>query len=91
MQTNPEFIPSYLNQVEFLKDEALATQLNPLANLTNQLNADLKDTVMLAGSEALQTAMLYYGQVKEGHKNGIPTARPIYDDLSERFSKKRKK
>jgi hypothetical protein len=42
---------------------------------------------MLAGSEAMQSAMLYYGQVNEAHKKGIPTAKPIYTDLSERFKR----
>jgi hypothetical protein len=43
--------------------------------------------MMLAGSEALQSALLYYGQVKEANSKGVPTAKPIYDDLSERFKR----
>jgi hypothetical protein len=91
VDTNPEFVPSYMNKDEFLKDEAVVSQLNPIANLATQLAIDVEDTVMLAGSEALQMAMLYYGQVKEANSRGIPTARPIYDDLSQRFSKRSKK
>jgi hypothetical protein len=59
--------------------------------LANQISSDINDTVTLAGSEALQSAMLYYGQVKEAHNKGIPTAKPIYEDLSVRFSKRAKK
>jgi phage gpG-like protein len=91
METNPEFIPSYLDKPEFLKDEAVATQLSPIENLATQLATDISDTVMLAGSEALYAALLYYGQVREAHLKGIPTAKPIYEDLSERFAKGKKK
>jgi len=91
VDTNPEFIPQYMDEKEFLKDEALATQLSPIANLSQQLATDVSDTVMLAGSESLQSAMLYYGQVREAHSKGIVTARPIYEDLQTRFSKRKRK
>lgn len=89
--TNPEFAPTYMDQGEFGKDETVVSQLNPLANLAVQFASDLQDTVMLAGSEALVAAMLYYGSVKEAASKGVVTAKPIYEDLSKRFSKKGKK
>ena len=85
VDTNPEFVPAYMNKPEFLKDEKVITQLQPIVNLTAQLHSDTDDTMMLSGSEALQNAMLYYGQVKEAHSKGVPTAKPVYEDLSERF------
>jgi len=91
IDTNPEFVPAYRNKAEFLKDEAVVTKLSPIANLANQLSADIDDTLTLAGSEALQSALLYYGQVKEANSKGIPTAKSIYEDLSQRFSKRAKK
>lgn len=86
--TNPEFIPAYMNTAEFAKDETVVTQLDPLVNLANQLASDISDTMMLAGSEALVAALLYYGTVKEAAAKGVATAQPIYDDLSKRFSRK---
>jgi hypothetical protein len=91
VETNPEFVPTYMNLAEFLKDETVVSQLSPIANLARQIAVDADDTVMLSGSEALREAMLYYGQVKEAAAKGIPTAKPIYEDLSERFSKRSKK
>ncbi|WP_136667857.1 hypothetical protein [Flavobacterium sp. H122] len=85
VETNPEFVPVYMDKTEFLKDEALVSTLSPIANLASQLSADVNDTIMLAGSEALQASMLYYGQVKEANNKGIVTAKPIYQDLSQRF------
>ena len=91
VDTNPEFVPGYMDKAEFLKDETVVTQLNPIANLARQITSDVDDTVMLSGSEALQEAMLYYGQVKEAAAKGIPTAKPIYEDLRQRFSKRSRK
>jgi hypothetical protein len=88
METNPEFIPAYMNPSEFLKDEKLVTQLNPIVNLATQLAVDAEDTIMLAGSEAIQSALLYYGTVREAHAKGVVTAKPVYDDLSQRFSRR---
>jgi hypothetical protein len=57
-------------------------------NLLEQLRADTEDTVMLAGSEAILAAMLYYGTVKEAAAKGVVTAKPIYEDLRARFMKR---
>ncbi|AZA60690.1 hypothetical protein [Chryseobacterium indoltheticum] len=88
LETNPEFAPSYLDKAEFLKDESMVTGLNPIFNLAEQLTSDLNDTVTLAGSEALTASMLYYGSVKEAASKGVATAKPVYEDLSQRFSKR---
>ncbi len=86
--TNPEFAPAYLDQPEFLKDEAVVTGLSPLRNLADQLTSDLSDTITIAGNEALLAALLYYGSVKEASNKGVATATPIYEDLSARFTRK---
>ena len=88
LKTNPEFAPAYMDQAEFLKDGKVVTQLTPLSNLANQLASDLSDTTTLAGSEAMLAGLLYYGVVKEAASKGVASAKPIYDDLSQRFSRK---
>lgn len=88
LETNPEFAPNYMDKSEFLKDEAVVTGLSPISNLVDQLASDLDDTITLAGSEALMASMLYYGSTKEAASKGVTTAKPIYEDLSQRFSKK---
>jgi hypothetical protein len=87
VDTNPEFAPSYMDKTAFLNDVAVVTQLLPVVNLATQLATDADDTLLLAGSEALQSAMLYYGQIREANSKGVPTAKPIYEDLSERFKR----
>lgn len=88
LKTNPEFAPVYMDQAEFLKDGKVVTQLTPLSNLANQLASDLSDTTTLAGSEAMLAGLLYYGVVKEAASKGVASAKPIYDDLSQRFSRR---
>lgn len=88
--TNPEFIPGYMQADEFTKDVVVVTQLTPLQNMAYQLASDLDDTRMLAGSEALAQALIYYGSVNEASKRGILQAKPIYDELRERFTQRNK-
>ena len=61
VDTNPEFVPAYMDKAEFLKDEAIVTQLNPISNLATQIVSDVDETLLLSGNEALQSALLYYG------------------------------
>ncbi|SHF98481.1 hypothetical protein SAMN05443549_1011083 [Flavobacterium fluvii] len=86
--TNPQFVPSYMNAVEFVADATVVSQLTPITNLATQLSRNVEDTMMLAGGEAFQEALLYYGQIKEAASKGVPSAGPIYDDLKQRFAKK---
>jgi hypothetical protein len=90
LDTNAEFAPSYMQQEEFIKDENVVTALTPILNIASQLTSDIDDTRLLAGSEALREGMFYYGSVREAANKGIAAAKPIYDDLSPRFSKKKK-
>jgi hypothetical protein len=89
--TNPEFAPAYMDIREFNRDIAVVNQLKPLEDLAKQIVVDISDTSMLAGSEALQQALFYYGQVREANSKGVATSRAIYDDLQPRFSRKRAK
>lgn len=91
LETNAEFAPNYMDKTEFLKDEAVVSALTPIGNLATQLATDVQDTITLAGSEALVAALLYYGTTKEASDKGVATAKPIYDDLSQRFSRKSSK
>ena len=83
--TNPEFVPPYMNVGELQIDFANAMQLDGVFRLAEQLCNNLNDSEMVAGSEAYHTALMYYNTVKQGDKNGIAAARSIYEDLQKRF------
>ncbi len=91
VETNPEFIPAYMDVREFNRDVTVVNQLKPIEDLVSQLGVDISDTRMLAGSEALQQSLLYYGQVREADSKGVPSSRAIYEDLQPRFARRRNK
>lgn len=88
LETNPEFKPSYMDQELFNNDVAAVMALNPLQKAAAQITSDLRDTVMLAGSEAMTSGMQYYGAVKEAARQGVQSAQVVYDDLSKRFTRR---
>jgi hypothetical protein len=89
--TNPEFVPNYMDLAAFNQDIAVANQLRPVLDLVNQLVTDVSDTAMLAGSEALEQALMYYGQVREADSRKVESSRAIYEDLKPRFARRSKK
>ena len=84
--SNPEFLPTYLEEDEFEKDVGVVMDLRPLRRSLRQLLELLDDTSDLAGSEALMVALMYYAAVKVAAKAGVPGAATIYEDLSKQFA-----
>src|SRR5215831_8697268 len=37
IETNPEFVPPYMDKTEFIKNATLVDQLHPIINMTNQI------------------------------------------------------
>lgn len=91
VKSNPEFVPIYMDVKEFEKDAVTVKNLITMLNPTIQIEQGLKDTEMLAGSEAYTAALIYYNSVKQAAKNNVPNAAAIYDDLSQRFDGQGKK
>jgi hypothetical protein len=88
---NPNFIPSYLSMSEFDIDFADARNLWPALLASQQLHENLDDTVMVAGSEAYQAALIFYNSVKEAARHDVPGAKAIYEELKKRFPYGRRK
>lgn len=90
-KANPEFVPAYLNMNEFEIDLKAVNDLKTLLNPLSQLCRNLEDTTILSGSEAYQSALTYYNNVKQAAKMNVPSAKNIADDLGKRFVKPSKK
>jgi hypothetical protein len=90
-QSNPEFVPPFLNMSEFIIDVSDATNLDPLFVAVEQLHIGLDDTQMLAGNEAYHAALIYYNSVKEAATRNIAGAKTIYDVLRVRFPHKKRR
>jgi hypothetical protein len=88
---NPTLMPSYVNIDEMRKDIETVEKLHAIYTLINELNSRLDDTIMLAGSEAYMASLSIYNSVKSAAHSNIPAAKPIAQDLSERFAKSKAK
>ena len=84
-QSNPEFAPVYFNQEQLANIITVWNQLNSIFRPIQQLFSNLDDTTLEAGSEGYSMALTYYNSIKQAAKEGVPGAKPIYEDLKKRF------
>jgi hypothetical protein len=87
----PTLCPSYLNLDEFDIDMTDATGLRRVHITARQLADGIDDTVMIAGSEAYQAALVFYNAVKAAAAQDIPGAKEVYNDLKARFPSTKRK
>ncbi len=85
---NPEFLPSYVPLEEFKKDVDLADWLRRLEKQLEAFLDKVKDTALLAESEAYKTARLYYNSVKAASRAGNTGAEPIARDLAIHYKRR---
>ncbi len=90
-RTNPEFAPGYMVMSEFEVDVNDSQNLIPVLNVVSQLYNAIDDTKMVAGSEAYQSALLYYNGVQRAMDLNVPGAKAIYEELKIRFPSRAKK
>jgi hypothetical protein len=88
---NPELVPNYMDVPEMKKDMDAVTLLRQIGNPLWQLAQYLDDTQMVAGSEAMTEALVFYNAVKNATKLKIGASQQIYDDLKQRFPGRPKK
>ena len=86
-QSDNQFLPPYVDLQELEKDWMAVKELMPLLRDLQQLESNLNDTLMMAGSEAYVGALSYYNSVKYGAKVNAADAKVIYEDLKQRFDK----
>ncbi len=91
VQTNPQFVPAYMNVDSMKTGFAVYGQLVPLFNLVADAYSLLNDTRTQAGAQALKETLKYYDVAKTASKNRVPGAKAIFDELKKRFARKRRK
>lgn len=82
---HPDLVPGYLDRQAFRVDLECLQQLQSLERELAPVNEALSDSILLAGSEAYQAALLFYGNVKGAKKVNLGASASVYDDLSTRF------
>jgi hypothetical protein len=82
---NPGLVPPFLDMDAFRTDFSDAHGLWTLLASVAQLYESLNDTVMTAGSEAFQAALVFYNSVKVASAQDVMGAEAIYEQLKLRF------
>ncbi|MCW3789373.1 hypothetical protein [Plebeiibacterium sediminum] len=88
---NPNLRPAFTSQEDFDIDVADATGLLPVSGILEKLLSQVEDTSLVAGSEALNHALLFYNNTKLAAKNGVAGAQEITNSLSTRFTRRKRK
>jgi hypothetical protein len=82
---NPALVPPYLDLDAFGIDFGDAHGLWTLLNTVQQLEENIDDTEMAAGSEAYQAALVFYNSVKVAAAQDVSGAKAVYEELKIRF------
>ena len=82
---NPKVIPAFLDMAEFEKDTTGTAELRKILFSFRQLVEKLDDTTLLAGSDALNSALVFYTALKGAAKAGEPGMKTVYADLQSRY------
>lgn len=85
METNPEFVPQYLDKMEVNRDYQGFDIINGFLRLLSPTVSNMEDTAFLCGSEGYRGALNYYNNVKLAANMNVPDAKAIYEDLSVYF------
>jgi hypothetical protein len=88
---NPELVPPYLKMADFTADYADAHNLRIIHSMITQLEQGIDGIEIAAGSEAYQTALVFYHSAKTAASQNIPGANAIYEELKKRFPSTRRK
>ena len=85
VSNNAGMLPAYFTPTEMKLDYDLYVALDELVLLCTQTTELMRDTQMLAGSEAFVGALTAYRLIGAAAKAGVPGADAVYASMEERF------
>lgn len=86
MTSNPDYIPSYVQFAEVLKDRAARAQFLKFLPRLRLLTGKADDTFDVIGNEIMLADLAYYNNTADAAKRGRPAAQDIHDDLATRYA-----
>jgi hypothetical protein len=86
-QTYPSYLPSFVSIDEFEKDVKVRKSLRRIYEVLNAFTERVRDTIMVADSEAYLAARVFYKTVKSAAKEGAEDAERIVKDMAYLFKK----
>ncbi|MFY8127552.1 MAG: hypothetical protein ACOVMM_04185 [Chitinophagaceae bacterium] len=84
-------IPAFISLPNLKEDVGAINKLNEYLRPLATLQRSVEDTIMLAGSEAMEAALLVYAAIKTCAANNIDGAPEAANDMKERFPGKPRK
>lgn len=88
--THPEFLPSYVSAQAFKANLTSLSAFTLIEHTLNELLNGVENCRLVSGSEAYNTALIYYDATKKAAIQKIPAAQIIVDELAIRFQHKSK-
>lgn len=79
-------LPGFLDVAELKKDVDAVTLLNDYCKELSLITRMMEDTIMLAGSEALEASLVVYNTIKIAAKNNVGGAQEAVNDMKERYA-----
>ena len=89
IDTNPQFIPSFLDAEEF---KALIRNLEKVRNINVVLQQAIRannDVLLIMGDEAFRMALMYYGAVRDASLRRVTGAAALFRILQQFFRRRR--
>jgi hypothetical protein len=87
MQSNPEFLPRFVDPDEVEKDRDLRTQMMRFVAELDSLTQQVDDTLMIVRGEVLVADLAYYQNARNAARRGLPAAKGIVEDLQKSFQR----
>lgn len=85
----PEVCPAFLDKAAVKEVSELFHQLRFLEQIHQQVGDALQDLRIMAGDKAFRNARLVYNSAKSAAIAGYPKARPLYEQMRQRFDTSR--
>jgi len=88
MEQNEQYIPKFLDKVEFDKDYAAREQIENRLQRISGLTEQLKDTKVLLDHDNYQNALTFYRNIKYMSKESVPGTTTLYNEMRQFFKNK---
>ncbi len=85
----PEFVPPYLELIEFERDFQMAEDMRNLLKVAEPIVEKIADTYVAAGADAFAHARIFYNAVKAASKANTPGADALVAELKKRYFRKK--
>lgn len=84
-------MPASIKLADLATDVTAVSLLNSYAKPLTTLLRGVEDTVLIAGTDAMEASVHVYSAIKLASVNGVPGAQAAYNDMKERFPGAHKK